>query len=474
MAKDAILGFLQADDEITDSHEFAAAHEVDHTELKNVIKGLNGFEGVEANPFQSPNPGNLRRTIIVLAKRGNCMRLKDSQTSTSSWPYLRRGFPWKMLRQDWIPRFSVLGHHGLKRMIEVRLPRDLYLERNGWTLGTLACSPLKWCSLCMGFPLRAKIWAMDIQHHQRERVKTASEGNKAGVVPPPPPPSSAAASPSHEFSFTISFHPPLSSAPKTLKSSKATATSAVDLAPADDIFLHGHLLPLHLLPSPTSPPRPSDITFENLGLTVDHADADRGQKHEAVVDHEGGGGKNREKAKGRSLSSFFGFGRLRRRNSDGEKEEDLKKKPQKKKRGFHVSRLLRKYARIVEPLFFFRSEKEKPDLHRRPYSFSGHSTGREREGWRSKAQLSAPDSTATSRTNSGLLSATSMAFSSSDNSTMEELQSAIQAAIAHCKNSIASKQEMHVNAATRFIFFLKSHTPYEIIEFAGNKNKGHE
>ncbi|URE32514.1 hypothetical protein MUK42_13190 [Musa troglodytarum] len=85
MAKDAILGFLQADDEITDSHEFAAAHEVDHTELKNVIKGLNGFEGVEANPFQSPNP-------------------------------------------DWIPRFSVLGHHGLKRMIEVRLPRDLYLE----------------------------------------------------------------------------------------------------------------------------------------------------------------------------------------------------------------------------------------------------------------------------------------------------------------------------------------------------------
>ncbi|URE32515.1 hypothetical protein MUK42_13190 [Musa troglodytarum] len=128
MAKDAILGFLQADDEITDSHEFAAAHEVDHTELKNVIKGLNGFEGVEANPFQSPNPGNLRRTIIVLAKRGNCMRLKDSQTSTSSWPYLRRGFPWKMLRQDWIPRFSVLGHHGLKRMIEVRLPRDLYLE----------------------------------------------------------------------------------------------------------------------------------------------------------------------------------------------------------------------------------------------------------------------------------------------------------------------------------------------------------
>ncbi|CAL9148635.1 unnamed protein product [Musa hybrid cultivar] len=343
-------------------------------------------------------------------------------------------------------------------MIELRLPGDLYLESyheglkkwvevgNSGMFTPEMVLPMHRVSLER---LTAKIWAMDIQHHQRERVKTASEGNKGGVVPPPPPPSSAAASPSHEFSFTISFHPPLSSAPKTLKSGKATATSAVDLAPADDIFLHGHLLPLHLLPSPTSPPRPSDITFENFGLTVDDADADRSQKHEAGVDHEDGGGKNREKAKGRSLSSFFGFGWLRRRNGDGEKEEDFKKKPQKKKRGFDVGRLLRKYARIVEPLFFLRAEKEKPDLRRRPYSFSGHSTGREREGWRSKSQLSAPDSTTTSRTNSGLLSATSMAFSSSDNSTMEELQSAIQAAIAHCKNSIASKQEMHVNAATR-------------------------
>lgn len=57
MAKDAILGFLQADDGITDSHEFTAVDGVDHTELENVIKGLNGFEVVEANAFQSPNPG---------------------------------------------------------------------------------------------------------------------------------------------------------------------------------------------------------------------------------------------------------------------------------------------------------------------------------------------------------------------------------------------------------------------------------
>ncbi|KAJ8471825.1 hypothetical protein OPV22_026168 [Ensete ventricosum] len=48
MAEEAILGFLQTNDEITDSHEFAAGIEVDHTYLVNVIKRLNGFEILEA------------------------------------------------------------------------------------------------------------------------------------------------------------------------------------------------------------------------------------------------------------------------------------------------------------------------------------------------------------------------------------------------------------------------------------------
>ncbi|RWW24968.1 hypothetical protein GW17_00010710 [Ensete ventricosum] len=75
MAEEAILGFLQTNDEITDSHEFAAGIEVDHTYLVNVIKRLNGFEILEAKvlPFGSLSVYRLR-IIISLAKRGKCMQ----------------------------------------------------------------------------------------------------------------------------------------------------------------------------------------------------------------------------------------------------------------------------------------------------------------------------------------------------------------------------------------------------------------
>ncbi|XP_074584783.1 phenylalanine--tRNA ligase alpha subunit, cytoplasmic [Curcuma longa] len=55
MAEDAILGFLQSNDEIVDSHEFASGLGIDHTELENVIKRLNGFEIVDAQDFKKDN-----------------------------------------------------------------------------------------------------------------------------------------------------------------------------------------------------------------------------------------------------------------------------------------------------------------------------------------------------------------------------------------------------------------------------------
>ncbi|KAL9244188.1 hypothetical protein vseg_017991 [Gypsophila vaccaria] len=67
---------------------------------------------------------------------------------------------------------------------------------------------------------------------------------------------SPSSSPSHEFSFTVSLH---SSQTATVssdltRSSKAKIEQqeqesplAIDLSPADDIFFHGHLLPLHFL-----------------------------------------------------------------------------------------------------------------------------------------------------------------------------------------------------------------------------------
>ena len=48
MAEEAILGFLQNNDEIAHSGYFAAEHNLDHEELKNVIKSLQAFRYIEA------------------------------------------------------------------------------------------------------------------------------------------------------------------------------------------------------------------------------------------------------------------------------------------------------------------------------------------------------------------------------------------------------------------------------------------
>lgn len=48
MAEEAILGYLEHDDEIRDSGEFAAERNIDHNEIVNVIKSLHGFRYVDA------------------------------------------------------------------------------------------------------------------------------------------------------------------------------------------------------------------------------------------------------------------------------------------------------------------------------------------------------------------------------------------------------------------------------------------
>lgn len=48
MAEEAILGFLEKNEEIKDSGEFAAERNIDHTEIVNVIKSLHGFRYVDA------------------------------------------------------------------------------------------------------------------------------------------------------------------------------------------------------------------------------------------------------------------------------------------------------------------------------------------------------------------------------------------------------------------------------------------
>ena len=48
MAEEAILGYLEKNVEISDSGRFADEFGLDHNEVVNVIKSLNGFRYVDA------------------------------------------------------------------------------------------------------------------------------------------------------------------------------------------------------------------------------------------------------------------------------------------------------------------------------------------------------------------------------------------------------------------------------------------
>ena len=232
------------------------------------------------------------------------------------------------------------------------------------------------------------------------KEKLGSEKETSAVVAN----SSPCSSPSQEFSFTISFHHP----------SPLSRCHVYDLAPADDIFFRGHLLPLQILPLavPPAPPAPPP---------------------EPVVEREA-----RERIKKKRASSLFsGVGKWWKVAAEGEEhEEKRRKKPMAAVDS--MSRMLKKYARVLEPLFFFRGSEKRRQLQRRPCSFTENHNSREVT---KKMERSAPASMRTSPANSGVLVGPASCGGSSENSTMEELQSAIEAAIAHCKNSISEKKE---------------------------------
>ncbi|EHA8592534.1 BRI1 kinase inhibitor 1 [Cocos nucifera] len=272
---------------------------------------------------------------------------------------------------------------------------------------------------------------MDGQKPQRgERKANQGSEEDKGIIPPPSPPS-CTSSPSDDFSFTISLHPTFMPSPKPIKCMETTPSIAVDMALEDDVFFHDHLLPLHFPAHPLISSCPSDISTENLSLPLENLCSDGSLKYHHHYSHNNT--ETRERTKFKSFSSFFGLGKWRKASDIGEKEETKTKK----KKGFDVSRFLKKYARMVDPFLFFKRDSRKGDLRRRPYSFSGRPNPKEKVGWRGRrGEFSAPASMRTSPTNSGLLTATSLTFNSSDESTMEELQNAIQAAIAHCRKNI--------------------------------------
>lgn len=242
-------------------------------------------------------------------------------------------------------------------------------------------------------------------------------------------PHSASSSPSHEFSFSISLHP---SAPaKTPENNKNPSSFAIDLSPADDIFFHGHLLPLHLFSHLPVSPRSSNNSLDSFTLSIKELESIKTiSSNDSNIDHN-------FDAKGRANSKHFSLFSLSKWRK-GEKDD---RKRQKKNLKFHVSQVLKRYARMVRPLLIFRRGKK---LHRQSHSFSGNLRVRGKPELRGKrGEFSAPASMRTSPTTSGLLVANGTRTpTTACDGTMEELQSAIQAAIAHCKKSIAMDEKI--------------------------------
>ncbi|XP_020582902.1 BRI1 kinase inhibitor 1-like [Phalaenopsis equestris] len=217
--------------------------------------------------------------------------------------------------------------------------------------------------------------------NQNHTIESQNQAEIAKSSPPPPPssplPPSLTPSPSHEFSFTISLH----------HHNCSPTPSPLDLAPADEIFFHGHLLPLDKLQ-----------TFRNGEPNPNH--------------------HNSSNIKSNPKPSFSSLVHLTKwlKSSD---VEDTRRKNKKKKKSFGFSCCWK---------------KEKEDRHHCSLSVTANDSREGSSRWRWIGEISPPVTIWTSPTSVG-------AGTSSEESTMAELQNAVQAAIAHCKKSIAVKEE---------------------------------
>ncbi|KAL6521953.1 hypothetical protein OROMI_031830 [Orobanche minor] len=289
----------------------------------------------------------------------------------------------------------------------------------------------------------------------KRQAQERHETKRDGVQPskhheqhpnPPASPPLSPSSPSPEFSFA---NPPPSVTPGRNKTNLPPPL-AVDLSPADEIFFRGHLLPLHLLSRLPVSPRSSIDSSDSSTLPAakespecncSRTDAPSIDPHKdttttTTCDQERGllEGRVSTAGKTKSSGSLFGLPRW------GKEEEG-----QKRKSKFDMSHFLQKYMRLIKPFIVSLRNRRSGDsqIHRQNHSLSGNLRFRNKlKGLRGRRQCSAPASMRNSPTNSGvLIGGGNNNNNSGGHSTMEELQAAIQAAIAHCKNSIAAEEK---------------------------------
>lgn len=251
---------------------------------------------------------------------------------------------------------------------------------------------------------------MNDQENQNKRHKFKEQGEVSQTRNQTFSPSS----PTYEFSFTISLD----------QSKIPPSIPTLDLSPADDIFSDGHLLPLSHLPHS---PRPSVNSLDNDNFTLPI------KEDEKIC-------KNSTSEKFQAFSFFRQKSMKKGLSEAREKEERVKKR---RKLSFKMSHVIKRYCvRAIKAFLFFKGKRNSVEIRRKHYSFSGYFSPRKiQEGRERRGIVSAPVSRWTSPRNSGPLVTNGSICSTKSDSTIDELQAAIQAAIAHCKNSISMDEK---------------------------------
>ncbi|XP_057489148.1 probable membrane-associated kinase regulator 1 [Actinidia eriantha] len=300
---------------------------------------------------------------------------------------------------------------------------------------------------------------------------------KSHTLPSSPTHSHSSSSSSSDFEFTVSLSPRKSSAA---------------LCPAEELFYKGQLLPLHLSPrlsmmrsllSSSSSSRPSTDSHSSFSTFATESDSSRPSSatdddefHRLNPHHFN---PQTKRSKYFSLSRFSSIFRVK----DPKPGPDPDSGSSAKRVSFTAKDVIRKYLKKVKPLYEKISPKQRnassissislsliaksdgslPDRSdfslrnaRREnnvplsHSFSGNL----RFPRKRTVVSSCPSSMRSSPSHSGILSRSGFpdtGFSGrggaryADASSMEELQSAIQGAIAHCKNSMIEKKNMVSN-----------------------------
>ncbi|KAL7155083.1 hypothetical protein ABFS83_03G050000 [Erythranthe nasuta] len=300
---------------------------------------------------------------------------------------------------------------------------------------------------------------MEIEHQIIVRGEEEQQTKQQVQLNPNPP--SPSSSPSHEFSFTISLHPPPqpppqppsdinTNKPKSPPPPPITA-AAIDLSPADEIFFHGHLLPLHILSGgggrhlPAGggfSPRTSTNSLDSFTLPIKELpDKDDDDGDRRICSHVLEG---KDRGKSKSFSLIFGLPRKPRKGCD---EDEGQKR--KSSRFELVKRLVKPFLSLRKGSQEFPPPAAAPPPPPPYTSYSGNLRVRNKREFmrgRRRGEFSAPASMRNSPTNSGrnLVAASGGSGTvtpTKSDSTMEELQAAIQAAIAHCKKSVHAPEE---------------------------------